>query len=1206
MTISFHLTPYLIPLLLAAAISLATGWLVWRRPGVYGSTFLALLMLSAAVWSFGYAMELSFSDLPAKMLWARLEYVPIALIPVLWLTFILLYTGRQRFVNRRSLALALIVPVLTIFLAWTNPQHHWLWRQVGILPGSNLPILTIEYGPWFLVNAAYAYALGFIGVLVALQALRLSLRLYRAQALALLFGSLVPWLANVFYIAQAGPFNNLDLTPFAFAISGAAITWGLYRYQINDIIPVARASIVAGMEEGVIVVNQRGQVADLNPAAEHILESPAAQVIGRKVDDLLPGWQAGAAATGPSLGAYTELELRQGKEHQVYGMQVNRLDGRNEPFHGQLIVLRDVTNKRRQEEQIQQLNRMLKILNAGSQVVARATFEDQVIAELCRLLVYQGGYRLAWLGYRDAEAPAGVRPEAWAGVGLDDDGAREAPTSLPGQNLAVRAIQSGEAMVERQIVLRMGQPVQSGAGELVAAASLPLTIEGRPFGVLTILSGESDRFQAQEVRLLMELADNLAHGIRLLRSRNEARSVGEALRESEQKYRTLFEASADAILVETLDGRILDVNSAACTLFGYRRDEITRLYVTDLIPAEVLESLPDLISEPANEAGMMMEALAKKKTGRLFQARINTQIATIDGEQVLIVYVRDITAQKAVEEQMRQNADHARTLAQVAARLNAQLDLSAVLNAVCEATVQALDISVAVLKLYDPNDKQAVDQVAAFGLPERYRKSIGELASACEGELSVDEGIIQWTSDLQKERQEPAKALLAEMGIHTCIRMVLQRNNEVIGELIGYTIGDPHRFTLNEIDLLHGLGDQAVQAIVNARLYEESQRRLSQVQALHAIDLEIVTSFDLFVTLHVLLVHITEQLDVNSAAILLFEDDQRRMEFAAGCGFRTRNVERSLLAKSQVFANQAAAQRQTVYTPQLFQGDVDQLRPLKISQNGSVTLVVSPLISKGEVKGVLEVYCYEGFDPDPEWMEYLDSFASLSAITIDNAQLFNDLQNKNVELETAYNATIQGWSGALELRDKETQGHTERVAELTLRLARFMGVPDPELVHIHRGALLHDIGKMAIPDAILLKPGDLNEEEWKVMKRHPVIAYELLYPISYLRPALDIPYNHHERWDGGGYPRGLRGEEIPLAARIFSVIDVWDALTSERPYRADWSLLETYEYIRDQSGTYFDPKVVGAFLTFLEESGVLGDLDVSQMRQRPVVKHKDA
>ncbi len=750
MTSLFHLTPYLFPLLLAAAISLATGWLVWRRPGVSGYAFLSLLMLAAAAWSFGYAMELSFSGLPAMMFWARLEYVSIALVPVLWLAFILRFTGREHFVSRRNLALALIVPAVTILLAWTNPLHHLLWKQVGILPGSTIPMMTVVYGPWFWIFAGYAYLLGFIGVLVALQALHLSLRLYRAQALALLFGSLVPWLANVFYLSKAGPFDNLDLTPFAFVVSGAAVTWGLYRYHLTDIIPVARTSIVEGMEEGVIVVNQRGQVADLNPAAERILQAPAAQVISRKVDDVLPGWREALEKGDPSGSAtYTELELQHSHRRQVYGVQVNRLEGRNEPFRGRLIILRDVTEKRRQEEQVRQLNQVLKVLNAGSQVVARAAYEEEVIGEVCKLLVYQGSYRMAWLGYSDPHTPAAVSPKAWAGTGMDGFNPQEAQAAPPGARLAMRAIQSGEAAIDRQLVLGVAQ---TGAG-----VSLPLTTEGRPFGALTILSNEPERFQPQEVRLLVELVDNLAYGIRLLRSRKEARVVGEALRESEQKYRTFFEASADAILVETLQGRILDVNGAACTLFDYSPEEITQLYVTDLIPAEVLESLPDLISEPMNGSGMMMEALAQKKTGQRFQARINTQVATIDGEQVLIVYVRDITAQKAVEEQMRQNADHARTLAQVASRLNAQLDLSAVLNAVCEATVQALDISVAVLTLYHPNDKETVDQIAEFGLPEHFRRSVGQLASACDGDLPVDEGSIQWTPDLQQESQSSSQ-----------------------------------------------------------------------------------------------------------------------------------------------------------------------------------------------------------------------------------------------------------------------------------------------------------------------------------------------------------------------------------------------------------------------------------------------------------------
>ena len=188
----------------------------------------------------------------------------------------------------------------------------------------------------------------------------------------------------------------------------------------------------------------------------------------------------------------------------------------------------------------------------------------------------------------------------------------------------------------------------------------------------------------------------------------------------------------------------------------------------------------------------------------------------------------------------------------------------------------------------------------------------------------------------------------------------------------------------------------------------------------------------------------------------------------------------------------------------------------------------------------------------------------------------------NLELARAYDSTLEGWARALDLRDNETEGHTHRVAQLTVRLAHAMGLRDADLVHIRRGALLHDMGKLAIPDSIMLKPSALTDEQAEIMRRHPDYAHELLSPIGYLRPALDIPYCHHEKWDGTGYPRGLKGEEIPLAARIFAVVDVWDALRSDRPYRAAWTEERAKAYIQEQADIHFDPKVVTAFLKTLE------------------------
>jgi putative nucleotidyltransferase with HDIG domain len=216
-------------------------------------------------------------------------------------------------------------------------------------------------------------------------------------------------------------------------------------------------------------------------------------------------------------------------------------------------------------------------------------------------------------------------------------------------------------------------------------------------------------------------------------------------------------------------------------------------------------------------------------------------------------------------------------------------------------------------------------------------------------------------------------------------------------------------------------------------------------------------------------------------------------------------------------------------------------------------------------------------------MKLLRDIADLAANALHRTDLFERLRAANAELRAAYDETIEGWSRALDLRDRETEGHSRRVTELTVRIAARMGFSEEELVHIRRGALLHDIGKMGIPDAILLKPGQLDEQEWAIMRTHPTLAVEFLRPITFLAPALDIPWCHHEKWDGTGYPRGLRGEEIPLAARIFAVVDVYDALTSDRPYRAAWSHERALAYIREQAGRHFDPRVVEVFEQVITE-----------------------
>jgi putative nucleotidyltransferase with HDIG domain len=243
------------------------------------------------------------------------------------------------------------------------------------------------------------------------------------------------------------------------------------------------------------------------------------------------------------------------------------------------------------------------------------------------------------------------------------------------------------------------------------------------------------------------------------------------------------------------------------------------------------------------------------------------------------------------------------------------------------------------------------------------------------------------------------------------------------------------------------------------------------------------------------------------------------------------------------------------------------------------SILCAPLKIKDNLIGVIYVdnKAHSGIFQEDD-LGLISAFANQAAVAIDNARLFKNLQDANEELEEAYQATLEGWVRALDMRDKETEGHTQRVTILTERLARRLGVNDDELINITRGALLHDIGKMAIPDGILLKPGKLTADERTLIQKHPVYAYEMLNPIDFLHPAIDIPYCHHEKWDGSGYPRGLKGEGIPFAARIFPVVDVWDALTSDRPYRMGLPRDEVLDRIRADSGKHFDPQIVEAFL----------------------------
>lgn len=358
---------------------------------------------------------------------------------------------------------------------------------------------------------------------------------------------------------------------------------------------------------------------------------------------------------------------------------------------------------------------------------------------------------------------------------------------------------------------------------------------------------------------------------------------------------------------------------------------------------------------------------------------------------------------------------------------------------------------------------------------------------------------------------------------------------------------------------------------------EKIKTPLAQLASLRAIDVAIMSTHDLRMIFYILLSQTIAKLEVDAARILLFNSSTKKLEFGAAQGFYAADIEKAHVQLGEEIAGRAVQEGILIDGHRLTKEFFSTNAPV-FADEGFTCFYAVPLISKGKIKGALEVFEREHVHHDRGWVDFLNSLAGQAAIAIDNASLFLDLQRSNTDLRLAYETTLEGWSAALDLRDRETEGHTQRVAKLTEQIAKSMGITGNELLNIRRGSLLHDIGKVGVPDRILHKRGPLTNGEWKTMRKHPQFAYDMLSPIAYLHSALDIPYCHHEKWDGSGYPRGLKGEEIPLAARIFAVVDVYDALISDRPYRKGWSRKKALKYIREQTGIHFDPRVVEVFL----------------------------
>jgi PAS domain S-box-containing protein len=916
-------------------------------------------------------------------------------------------------------------------------------------------------------------------------------------------------------------------------------------------------ALLENSADAVALLNQQAQLLYFaSPAAEQILGYTMNENTGRNVFDLIH--PADLPQVTPQLQnllqqpqSTTSIELRllhkDGSWRWVRATGTNLL---NDPAVQAVVInYRDITQRKLAE------NRLAAFAGLAHQLASTRTSEEasRLIVDVADTLI---GWDACILHLYSAEKDV-VTPV----LNID---------IVDGQRSDVAAAYSGPPSVMARRVLNEGKTrhtPQDTDTPLVSFGDMNRETPSRLFvpirngtkinGILSIQSYTPDAYNDEDLNTLQALADLCGGALDRLQTIEQI-----------QFQASLLNRIGQAVIATDRNGLIIYWNLSAETLYGWSENEALGLNIVEIVPTALIHRAAfRVIRHITKGESWSGEFTVRRRDGGSFPVLItNTPIYDTKGRLAGVVGVStNLTESKQRERELE-------ALAAVSAALraaNTRAEMFPILLEQVSILFQATASSI------DLRDAQTGEAVVAAALGE-WEASLGFRIPPNQGlsSLVFTTGQPYFTDDIHTDSRFSRPDLLEHIGAVAAVPLIARE--QTIGALwVGRL---QPGLTTAEMQLLTAVGNIAANAVQRITLHEQTEQRLRQLQALRIIDDALAASLDLRLTLNVLLTQTTSQLGVDAAAILLYQPTTRKLEYAAGQGFRSRAIEQTSIRLGEDVLGRAILQNQPVQVTSLAQVGAEFTRRQLLSDERFVAYYVIPITAKGNLKGVLEVFHRNPLHVDAEWENFISTLANQTALAVDNLSLFDDLQRLNTELVLAYDNTLEGWSRALDLRDKETEGHTQRVTEMTIRLAQDQGFNANDLLHVRRGALLHDIGKMGIPDSILLKAGPLTEEEWVVMRKHPEYAYNLLKPITFLNAALEIPYSHHEKWDGSGYPRGLKGTEIPLAARLFAVVDVWDALSSDRPYRTAWEPERVRRYLLEESGKHFDPQAVEAFI----------------------------
>jgi len=687
----------------------------------------------------------------------------------------------------------------------------------------------------------------------------------------------------------------------------------------------------------------------------------------------------------------------------------------------------------------------------------------------------------------------------------------------------------------------------------------------------------------------------LARSKKLLKEETiQKERVQEDLKESREIYRQFFQASPDAAFIASRGGRWIEMNQSALELFGYQNKE--EIWNDSLVKvfweSEDQKRFASLLEE--NGSVKDHPVRFKRNDGDRIEALVSAAPYVVGGSVIGFQgFIRDITAEKQATEVQQ-------VLDQLSQDLGTTLSPERIYNSLTRHlrkllrpdTIQIhrvggsgeikpvefswrtnnfppeLDLESLFIEKFDEDLRERVvrekDLVCLPGLVDDLSKGIVD-----ESETTAKRGI-------NGENGE-----LANFNGSTLIAPLIVKDQTIA--LIQLIDRNPLRYHAGDLELLTRVTQLVSIGLQKAYIYQESQQLVKKLTSLQRIEEAVLENLSLPTTLDMLVDQLVKELAVDAADILYLHPKLKTLKFITQTGFRQNILQHTDLEIGEGLAGKAAQSKQLVLVEALQSADVDSPRTLEFFAEGFHAYIGVPLLAKGRVVGVMELFHRTPIQPDRPWLDLLEMVAGLAAIAIDHQNLYNNLERSRTEINQSLDVILEGWAQALELRGIESPGHWRRVVDLSLQLAAKLGLEGDDLVNIRRGALLHDIGKMGLPDQILHKGSRLTSEERKLIGRHPVEAYDLLKPVEGLKSALDIPLYHHERWDGEGYPYQLAGEEIPYHARIFALVDVWDALCSDRPYRPAFSREKALEHMEDQVGKHFDPEIAAVFLEMIAQ-----------------------